>query len=73
LIGEDEDGLSTRVRHLLKLASAGMRARARAPRRPLLAWSFRLSLVAVFLFAITQTEALAVTHAAIEHVVAYLK
>ena len=71
LLGEDEDGLSKRVRHLLKLASAGVRARAR--RRPLLAWACRLSLVAAFLLAVTQTEVLAVTHTAIEHVVAYLK
>ena len=73
LIGEDEDGLSTRVRYLLKLASAGMLARARAPRRPLLAWTFRLALVATFLLVITQTNVLAVTHTAIEQVVAFLK
>ena len=73
LLGEDDDGLSKRVRHLLKLASAGVRARARARRRPLLAWAFRLSLVAAFLLAVTQTEVLAFTHTAIEHVVAYLK
>lgn len=71
LLGEDEDGLSKRVRHLLKLASAGVRARAR--RRPLLAWACRISLVAAFLLAVTQTEVLAVTHTAIEQVVAYLK
>jgi Zn-dependent protease with chaperone function len=73
LIGDDEDGLSTRVRHLLKLASAGVRARARAPRRPLLAWTFRLALVAAFLLTVTQTNVLAVTHTAIEQVVAYLR
>ncbi len=72
LIGEDEDGLSTRVRYLLKLASAGVLARSRTPRRPLLAWSFRLALVAAFLLAVTQTNVLAVTHMAIEQVVAYL-
>lgn len=71
LLGEDEDGLSKRVRHLLKLASAGGRARAR--RRPLVAWALRFSLVAVFLLAVTQTEVLALTHTAIEQVVAYLK
>src|SRR5215212_9780713 len=71
LLGEDDDGLSKRVRHLLKLASAGVRARAR--RRPLLAWAIRFSLVAAFLLAVTQTEVLAVTHTAIEQVVAYLK
>lgn len=71
LLGEDDDGLSKRVRYLLKLASAGVFARAR--RRPMLAWTFRLSLVAGFLLAVTQTNVLAVTHTAIEHVVAYLK
>ncbi|HVF66600.1 MAG TPA: M56 family metallopeptidase [Pyrinomonadaceae bacterium] len=71
LLGEDEDGLSKRVRHLLRLASAGVRARAR--RRPLLAWACRLSLAAAFLLTVTQTEVLAVTHTAIEQVVAYLK
>jgi beta-lactamase regulating signal transducer with metallopeptidase domain len=71
LLGEDEDGLSKRVRHLLKLASAGVRARAR--RRPLLAWAIRFSLVVAFLLAVTQTEVLALTHTAIEQVVAYLK
>jgi hypothetical protein len=71
LLGEDDDGLSKRVRHLLKLASAGVRARAR--RRPLLAWACRISLTAAFLLAITQTEALTHTHMLIEHVVAYLK
>jgi Zn-dependent protease with chaperone function len=73
LIGDDEDGLSRRVRHLLKLASAGMRGRERARRRPLLAWACRLALCAAFLFAVTHTEVLAVTHAAIEQVVASLK
>lgn len=73
LLGEDEDGLSKRVRNLLKLASAGVRARVRVRRRPVLAWACRLSLVAAFLFVITQTEVLALTHTAIEHVVAYLK
>ncbi|HVF42345.1 MAG TPA: M56 family metallopeptidase [Pyrinomonadaceae bacterium] len=71
LLGEDEDGLSKRVRHLLKLASAGVRARAR--RRPMLSWAFRFALVAAFLLAVTRTEVLAFTHTAIEHVVAYLK
>lgn len=71
LLGEDEDGLSKRVRNLLKLASAGVRARVR--RRPLLAWACRLALVAAFLLAVTQTEVLALTHTAIEHVVAYLQ
>lgn len=73
LLGEDEDGLSKRVRHLLKLASAGVLGRARARRRPLLAWALRLSLVAAFLLAVTQTEVLAFTHTAIEQVVAYMK
>jgi Zn-dependent protease with chaperone function len=73
LIGDDEDGLSRRVRNLLKLASAGVRARSRAPRRPALVWTFRLALCAAFVFAITQTNVLAITHAAIENVVAYLK
>lgn len=73
LLGEDEAGLSKRVRNLLKLASAGVRGRARARRRPLLAWSCRLSLAAAFLLAVTQTEVLALTHTAIEHVVAYLR
>jgi Zn-dependent protease with chaperone function len=73
LIGDDEDGLSRRVRHLLKLASAGIRARVRARRKPLLVWSFRLTLCAAFVFAVTQTDVLAVTHAAIEQVVACLK
>lgn len=73
LLGEDEAGLSKRVRNLLKLASAGVRGRARARRRPVLAWSCRLSLVAAFVLAVTQTEILALTHTAIEHVVAYLK
>ena len=71
LLGEDEDGLSTRVRHLLKLASAGVRARAR--RRPMLAWACRFAVVAAFLLLVTQTQVLATTHAAIEQVVACLK
>jgi Zn-dependent protease with chaperone function len=74
LLGEeDDDGLSKRVRYLLKLASAGVFRRARARRRPLLAWAFRLSFVAAFLLVVTQTEVLALTHTAIEQVVAYLK
>jgi beta-lactamase regulating signal transducer with metallopeptidase domain len=73
LLGEDEDGLSKRVRYLLKLASSGVLRRVRARRRPVLAWAFRLTLVAAFLLAITQTEVLAFTHTAIEQVVAYLK
>jgi hypothetical protein len=73
LIGDDEDGLSRRVRYLLKLASGGVFARTRTPRRPALVWTFRLALCAAFVFAITQTDVLAVTHAAIENVVAYLK
>ena len=73
LIGDDEDGLSRRVRHLLKLASAGVRARVRARRRPLLVWSFRVALCAAFVFAVTATNVLAFTHAAIEQVVACLK
>lgn len=69
LLGDNGSGLSTRVRNLLKLASAGARAKARARIRPLLVWSCGGALAASFLLAVTQTEILALTHTAIEHVV----
>jgi Zn-dependent protease with chaperone function len=74
LIGEEDEGLSRRVRNLLKLAVPGARklARARA-RRPLLAWACGVALCAAFAYAITHTELLSLTHATLEHVVASLK
>jgi beta-lactamase regulating signal transducer with metallopeptidase domain len=72
LLGEDEDGLSSRVRNLLKLASAGGRAKSRTRVPLVLVWACRLALCAAFLLAVTHTRVLAATHAAIEQVVAGL-
>lgn len=73
LLGADAEGLSQRVRNLLRLASAPEGAfaavRARSPLKLVLA----LGLCAAGAFLVTDSEILRVTHTAIEHVVENLR
>jgi Zn-dependent protease with chaperone function len=73
LLGADEDGLSRRVLHLLRLASTDRRACAAPTARSLPAQALWLGLSAAFLFAVTRPEVLNATHAAIERAVALLR
>ncbi|MBC7931029.1 MAG: M48 family metalloprotease [Rubrivivax sp.] len=75
LLGDDEDGLSRRVRILLRLAAPQTRATA-LPRSSALnffATECWVTLGAVFLLLVTNPEVLKSTHDAIEHVVAALR
>ncbi|HST53876.1 MAG TPA: M56 family metallopeptidase [Pyrinomonadaceae bacterium] len=75
LLGEEEDGLSRRVRNLLRLATPGYRARMLPHRsaKKVAVWVFRLGLCAAFVLVVTHPSFLRVTHAAIEQVVANLR
>lgn len=75
LLGDDDDGLSRRVRILLRLAAPQTRTTA-LPRSSALNFfstSVWATLSAVFLLLITSSEVLKSTHDAIEHVVAALR
>jgi Zn-dependent protease with chaperone function len=75
LLGEDEAGLSRRVRNLLRLATADRRVtlQPRARALKVAAWTFRLALLAAVAFVLTNQPVLRATHAAIEQVVASLR
>jgi Zn-dependent protease with chaperone function len=75
LLGEDEEGLSRRVRNLLRLTTPGNRVRLlpRPRAEKILGWTFRLGLCAALALIVTHPSLLRVTHAAIEQVVANLR
>jgi Zn-dependent protease with chaperone function len=74
LLGDDEDGLTRRVRILLRLAAPQTRATALPHSSALnfLATSVWVALGVVVLLLVTNSEVLKSTHDAIEHVVAAL-
>jgi beta-lactamase regulating signal transducer with metallopeptidase domain len=74
LLGEEEGGLSRRVRNLLRLAAPGARERLSRPfGGTLLAWIIWFAAIATCLFAIAYPSVLKLTHSTIEQVVANLR
>lgn len=73
LLGGEEEGLSLRVRNLLRLASAPQAAEAAVRPRSPMRLALYLSLFAAGAFLFTHPEILRATHTAIEHVVEHLR
>ena len=73
LLGGDDDGLSQRVRNLLRLASAPEAALARVHARSPIRLALALGLCAAGAFFVTHPEILRATHTAMEHVVEHLR
>jgi Zn-dependent protease with chaperone function len=73
LLGDGGDGISRRVRNLLRLASDARDIRAGLHTRSPLAAAFGLCLFAAGVLFVTHPEVLRATHVAIEHVVEHLR